>query len=219
MELFFKDLNRDDAVAIFCGLSTVGSLQSSHIRIANLIHAALKYCKGEAGLTNTMVHQAYDMLESTSIGRDEDPAEDVFIGRITSGNGNYRVFEGNRESSTFFLNRFVSIVDGMPNTGRYELSRRAIFTLLTVSEKIVQRIGKGENTVCGEYQVPKLANVDTPEPPVLATYAKFNENDLEQEGFNSNDLAPFIFDYNITDHLPIPCHTSLTIACRMSKDA
>lgn len=28
LELLLRDLNRDDAVAVFCGLSTVGSLQS-----------------------------------------------------------------------------------------------------------------------------------------------------------------------------------------------
>ena len=65
LELLLKDLSRDNAVAIFCGLSTVGSLQSSHIRIANLIHAALRYCKGQTDLTNAVVQQAYDMLEST----------------------------------------------------------------------------------------------------------------------------------------------------------
>lgn len=210
LELLLRDINRDEAVTILCGLSTLGSLQSSHIRISNLIHAALKYCRGEAWLTNAIVHQAYDMMESTTIGRDEDPAVDVFVGRVISAKGNYRVFEGNWESSTFFLNRFVSIVDGMPTTGRYEISRRAVYALLTVSEKIVQRTGIEENYVCGEYQVPKLSNVDIPEPAILATYAKFNENDLQQGGFHHTDLTPFIFDYNITDHLPIPCHTSLT---------
>jgi len=210
LERLFRDINRDDAVKVFCGLSTVGSLQSSHIRIANLIHAALKYCKGKAELTSSMVNQAYDMLESTTIGRDEDPAEDIFIGRITSQRGNYRVFEGNWESSTFFLNRFINIVDGMPNTGRYELSKRSIFALLTISEKIVQRIGIGENTICGEYQVPRLLNVDIPELSLLASYAKFSENDMKEKEFDSGDLAPFIFDYNVADQFPIPCHTSMT---------
>ena len=210
LELLFRDISRDDAVKVFCGLSTVGILQSSHIRIANLIHAALKYCKGEAKLTSSIVNQAYDMLESTTIGRDEDPAEDIFIGRIISQRGNYRVFEGNWESSTFFLNRFVNIVDGMPNTGRYELSKRSIYTLLTISEKIVQRMGIGENTVYGEYKVPKLLNVDIPELSVLASYAKFSENDLEEKGLDSGDLVPFIFDYNVADQLPIPCHISMT---------
>lgn len=32
--------------AVFCGLATIGSLQSNHIRISNLIHAALKFGLG-----------------------------------------------------------------------------------------------------------------------------------------------------------------------------
>ena len=75
------------SAAVFCGLSTVGSLQSNHIRISNLIHATLKFGDGTKQITKKLITKLFKLVEDSSVGRHEDPAEDVFIATACTKRG------------------------------------------------------------------------------------------------------------------------------------
>lgn len=46
VQKLIHELDSIQSAAVFCGLATVGCLQSNHIRISNLIHASLKFGDG-----------------------------------------------------------------------------------------------------------------------------------------------------------------------------
>jgi hypothetical protein len=56
------------SAAVFCGLATVGCLQSNHIRISNLIHASLKFGGGTKHINKRQIGQLFKLLGGSSVG-------------------------------------------------------------------------------------------------------------------------------------------------------
>ena len=77
------------SAAVFCGLATVGCLQSNHIRTSNLIHASLKFGGGTKQIKKRQIGLLFKLLGGSSVGRHEDPAEDVFIATVCTKRGSY----------------------------------------------------------------------------------------------------------------------------------
>jgi len=204
------DLDPIQSAAVFCGLATVGCLQSNHIRISNLIHASLKFGGGTKQIKKRQIGQLFKLLEGSSIGRHEDPAEDVFIATVCTKHGSYRIYEGNWEGSTFFLERFIDIVDGMPDSGRFNATKRSIYALLHLSDIVVSNSGAEVNVVAAHYPESDIPPEASLNPSLLRQKVRFTESELKAYGFEVEDLLPFMFDMLKTKDLPFPSHQSLT---------
>jgi len=210
VQTLFQSLDPIQSASVFCGLATIGSLQSNQIRISNLVHASLKFGAGTKNITKKQIRQLFRLLEGSSIERDEDPAEDVFVATACTKNGSYRIFEGNLEGSTFFLERFVDIVDEMPDSGRYKAAKKFVHGLLRISDIVASKAEVDENIVTAhvpESDIPPNASLP---PELLRQRIKFTEEELHDYGIDIQDLSPFMFYVSIARDLPFPSHHSLT---------
>ena len=198
------------AAATFAGLGTIGELQSNYLRIANLVHASLIFGRGNEPVSEAAVEQLFNMLDVTSIARDEDPAEDVFISRICTSIGSFRIYEGNWEGAAWFLERFIDILDQMPNGGRRAVIKESIHALLKVSNLVAVRTDTGVNTVPGSYPHKKLPVEVPKDPNVLRKRIEFSVEELEVQGVDIKSLRPFMFNMTDCQNLPFPSLQSLT---------
>jgi hypothetical protein len=81
-------------VATFGSLLTVPEMQANCFRIEVMVHLALAYCEGDRAPTQELVARQFERLGRAICGRIEDPAEDVFASRVSTGQGDFRIFEG-----------------------------------------------------------------------------------------------------------------------------
>ena len=195
--------------AVFCGLATIGSLQSNHIRISNLIHAALKFGLGTKSIKQKHISHLFNLLDKSDPARAEDPAEDVFVANLSSQRGTFKIFEGNWEAATFYLERFIDIVDSMPDSDRFNQTKRSVYGLLTLSNHIAEKNKIIPNTITGQYPVQDLNSARRETPESLKKRVAFSIQELEQFGFKIEDIEPFIFDAANISKLPFPSHHQL----------
>jgi hypothetical protein len=206
----FRRLDPIKAAITFCGLSSIEDLQSDHIKITNLIHASLKYGRGKKEIRKTQINELFGLVGESKPGRDEDPAEDVFIARLCTQLGTFHIFEGNWEGSTFFLERFINILDSMPETGRYEISKKCVYAILKVSDFIAKKSCKNVNIVTSEYPRKKIPSTVNLSPLNLRNRVKITEENFKEMGIDIKELSPFIYINDHSKRLPFPCHQSLT---------
>lgn len=204
--------------ASFAGLLLHKELQSNCLRLEVLVHLALSHGMGVKTATRGLLNQGFTEM-GKQCGYLEDPREDVFVGGIYSKRGNYRVLEGIWEASTFYLQRFVNLVDGLPEDGAFKQIADAIHSLLKLSDAVCGRAELSRNEIGpdGRNQIlpPKLVA-----PEHLMQLTAFTEKDLKSLGLNLEDLTPFIFNPRARFSLrnQAICHTSLEASPVAHKD-
>src|SRR5665213_112584 len=125
--------------AMFSGLLTVPELQSTCIRLEVLVHLSLALGGGTRKPNDKVVAQLFNALGNGIAGRQEDPAEDVFVSLVRTRRGNFRVIEGVWESSGFYLERVVNAIELIPPGRRYDHMREAVYALLRLSDEVCER--------------------------------------------------------------------------------
>ncbi len=211
MRKILRHVDPIKSAAAFCGMATCGCLQSNHIRITNLIHASLKLASGKKKFKKSGLNILFNLMGGTTAGRDEDPAEDVFIATICSKNKSYLVFEGNWEGSSFILERFIDIVDHMPSDGHFGETKKSVHGLLQISNIIATRSGEPVNVVTCHIPEEKYLKSALLDPAILREKVKFSKNELLSHGIDPDSLRPFIFDISKGPELSLPVHRSLTL--------
>jgi hypothetical protein len=126
--------------AAFGGLLTQTSLQSNCLRLEALVHLGIALGRGPRAATAQILTQGFASV-GEQYGHFEDPAEDVFVGNIASKRGNYLVLEGIWESATFYLQRFVNLVDELPDQPYLNETAEAVHSLLKLSDLVCRRAG------------------------------------------------------------------------------
>jgi len=125
--------------------------------------------------------------------RNTHPAEDVFINSVYSSRGNYRILEGIWESAGFFLQRFVNIIEQLPDSGNLERFKESIHALLKLSDLLCERLGLNRydlGNALPEAHLPrKLAN----DLATARRVVRFTREELILAGIEIRDLTPFIF--------------------------
>ena len=104
--------------ATFGGLLTVPELQSNCVRLEVLVHLGLALGKGTRKPNEKLVCRLFSELGEGMTGRQEDPAEDVFVSSIATARGNFRILEGVWESAGFYVQRVVNALDSIPAGGQ-----------------------------------------------------------------------------------------------------
>src|SRR5689334_3252230 len=101
--------------ANIAALILLPELQCSCVRLETLAHLALLHGVGKRKPAPKVLRRAFARLRDGAVGRMEDPAEDVFVTSVATSRGNFLCLEGIWESAGFFLQRFVNVVEEMPD--------------------------------------------------------------------------------------------------------
>ena len=136
-----RDLDPIRGASTVAGLLIRPELQSNCVRLEALVHLIIAVSQGRRKPTAKQIGRVFKQLGKTVYGPLEDPAEDLFVSLVSNSNGNYRLFEGIWESSAFYLQRILNVVEGMPQTGGYSEMRASVEALLRLSDKIADRQG------------------------------------------------------------------------------
>ena len=142
---FTRDLRTFQPVrlaATFGGLLLQPLLQSNCLRLEVLAHLSMAMGNGDQSATSAVLRKGFSSV-GRSHGKAEDPPEDVFVGNVVSCRGNFLVLEGTWESGTFYLQRFVNMIDDLPNDPNMQLVADCVYALLTLSDLACRRAGDG----------------------------------------------------------------------------
>jgi hypothetical protein len=132
--------------SLAAGLLTVPELQSNCVRLEALAHLALYAATGHKRPTSRAVASWFDELGIGPCGFVEDAAEDAFTTVVTTPQGNFRILEGIWESSTFYLQRIVNIVETTPGDRAWLALRESVRAMLTLSDLVCERSGLARYT-------------------------------------------------------------------------
>lgn len=189
--------------ACFGGLLTVPELQSNCGRLEILTHLCFALARGTRKPTEKIVARLFKVLGDGMIGRQEDPAEDVFVSLIVTPRGNFRILEGIWESAGFHTQCFVNALElavGI-NAGFTPVLDR-VYALLKLSDLVCERAKLpryvGGNVNPEENISPKiLENVKS-----LRARIRFTEDELTAAGISLSELVEFGFDPPARFNLP-----------------
>lgn len=179
-------------VALIGAMLTLPELQGNCYRLEVLAHLAAQFANGKNHPTAAKLCAWFNQLDQGTCGRQEDPAEDLFISHVYYGSSNYRLFEGTAEGNSFYTQIFLSLLDDMPNAGDYRELKRSIEAVLRLSNEIAER-GRIPRNIVG-YPSPR-SEIQKPTDKVfgeLSHRVVFSHQDLSSIGIEIESLRPFI---------------------------
>jgi hypothetical protein len=140
-------------------------------------------------------HETFLSIHDTAIlvGALEDPAEDVFVSRVLIPGHDCLILEGVYESAAFHVQRFVNILEEMPDTGNYVLMKRAAYGLLKLSNEVVRRSGVEPFAVGGELPLRHIMDGAISNLAKRSERVRFSVDELRALGIDPEDLSTFVF--------------------------
>lgn len=201
-----RRLDLTQTAATFAGLLTAPKIQDNCYRIEALVHLALAMCTGKQKASDKFFSQALRDLGEGLAGRMEDPAEDVFVAAVRSPLGNFRVLEGVWEGNSFFLQRFVELLQGMPASPGFDALRASVFALLRLSDAVCERAKLARWELGGDESVDEANASSIGRLLLRKRHIRFRIGDLKNLGVDVRTLSPFLFDLSererLLDHYP-----------------
>lgn len=179
--------------ATFGGLLLQPALQSNCLRLEALVQLSMAMGNGDLSATSAVLLKGFSSV-GRSHGSTEDPPEDVFVGNIVSRRGNFLVLEGTWESGTFYLQRFVNMIDDLPDDPNLRLMADCVYALLTLSDLACRRAGLTRNQKGSEEQAQVLPKELAGRHQELQGLVEFSWDDLMRARIVPNHLAPFTFE-------------------------
>ncbi|MFJ4154795.1 zinc chelation protein SecC [Pseudomonas sp. NPDC089752] len=179
--------------AVFGGLLLNPKFQKNCLRLEYLIHLAIAVGNGERTAPYQDLIDAYNLV-GNEYSQLEDPPEDLFTHRIYTRRGNYLVIDGIWEGAGFYLQRFMHLVDSMPDLGWYGAFRNSIHALLKISNFICLRANLEPNSLGDEFGQDRLGGATAAKAAKLKSSVAVSPADLRDLGVELEDIEPFIFD-------------------------
>jgi hypothetical protein len=179
--------------ATFSGLLTVPELQSNCIRLEVLVHLALALGGGQRKPTDKMVARLFSKVGDGIAGRQEDPAEDVFVSLIATPRGNFRVLEGVWETAGFYVQRVVDALERIAAAPRYDQIRDCVYALLKLSDLVCERAGLVRYQLGNVNPEPVLPRKLADAAGTLRRRVRFTSAELTAHGISLDHLAAFVF--------------------------
>jgi hypothetical protein len=189
-----RPLRAPEVLSAVAGLLTIPDLQANCFRLELLAHLAAVFCRGRVSPTPNEIKFLFDALDEGMCGRVEDPAESVFVGLVNTSLGNFRIFEGLREGTSFYLQLILDILETAPGEEHFDLMRRSVNGLLKLSEAVAERAGVSEYELGKENPVPNLSDAITASFPSASARTAFAVGEISALGIHDDDLSPFVFD-------------------------
>lgn len=183
--------------ATFGGLLLEPKLQANCLRLEALVHLALIVCDGKRKPGRKQIQRWFEALGAGQCGLLEDPAEDVFVSNIETSRGNFRIVEGLSESSAFYLQRFVNLVDGLPDKKPFSFLRERVFALLSISDLICEKAGLSRYQLGEEFKQETVPSKLAENGSHYRGLVTVTDDDLLPYGVDVSLLwgSSFIFEY------------------------
>ncbi|MDF4024636.1 hypothetical protein P3W24_06655 [Luteibacter sp. PPL201] len=180
-------------LALIGALLTLPHHQSQCLRLERLVVLARFCCKGVEMATLDDAARWFAAFEDTAEARAEDPAEDVFVTLVANPHGDYRLLEGIWEAAGFYTQCVLDVVDGMPDGPNYRPVKKAIQSMLRLSDLVcarsnLQRYQEGSTGRHAALDTGGLGEQDLRHRVTVSGHA------MRKAGIILRDLAPFIMD-------------------------
>ncbi|MFV1442131.1 hypothetical protein VXL47_05520 [Phaeobacter sp. JH20_30] len=201
-----KKYGRVNCLRIIGAMMTIPELQANHYRLEVLIHLVFLHAEGKSRPTPANITAWFNALDKGTCGRQEDATEDVFVAPVTFEGRQYRLFEGSAEGNGFHTQMFLTILQDMPNGGRYTMMKNGVRSILVLSELIAERFGVPPYYVGAT--TPK-SGIGKPSPETwreLRERVVFSPSELEDHTIDLSTLEPFFIQKDhskgLLDHKP-----------------
>jgi len=181
-------------VAFIGGLFTMPEFQASAVRLELLQHLVVTNARGKLNLRTCFLTSWLKELGEGWAGSMEDPAEDVFVSRVSNSKRDFLIFEGLYEGSAFYLQRFINLLDDMPTQEPFAGLRRSAYALLTLSDETVKRSGLYAFSVGDTEPIRNVTKNLIRRGAKAKERVVFCENDLTRLGITREDIETFILD-------------------------
>ena len=165
-----------------------------------LQHLAVAHARGKLPALPCVLTRWLNELGNGLVGRMEDPAEDVFVSRVSDSHRDYLIFEGLYESSAFYLQRFVNVLDDMPRAKPFANLKHATHALLALSDETVRRSGLKAFTVGNVEPLATVTKDLVRRGRNASSRVVFGDNDLVCLDVSRDDIKDFIFDKQASYH-------------------
>jgi hypothetical protein len=125
----------------FATMLTNPRYQANCVRLEALVHLSLITADGTALPSLRALSQCLHDLGEGHCGLMEDPTEDLFVGNVIAQNRNFRVIEGLWESGSFYLQRFMDVLESTPAEPPFIRLRQSTIAILQLSDALCERAG------------------------------------------------------------------------------
>ncbi|HAS6440309.1 TPA: hypothetical protein GRR81_27055 [Vibrio parahaemolyticus] len=183
----------EDALKKFAGLLYEPELHSNVMTTEAMIHQLFLSQRGQEVLNEADMGRLFSGIHSTYIGSWEDPAEDTMVGVANSIKGSYTFLNGLWESSCFYTQIFIDLVDEMPDTETFSGIKKSVEAILALSNESISRTNlkryqKGSDSPQSEWDFNSYTSTEK------RNIVCFSLDDLTQLGIEEGDLKPFIVE-------------------------
>lgn len=182
------------AVSAVAGLMTVPEWQSTVLRLEVLQHFIVLSAAGTKKPKKADFQRWLNELGSGPVGAMEDPAEDVFVSRVLIPGEDCLIFEGVYEAAAFHVQRFVNLLEEMPDQGNYTLMKRAAYGLLKLSNEVARRSGSTAFETGGVTPLRHISEKALGNPAKLGERVRFTPDEIRALNIEPEDLSIFAFD-------------------------
>lgn len=196
---YFHPIKSANLVA---GLLVDPRFHANTIRIEALVHYILANCGGTQRPSSKKV-QAWlnDFPPISGAAYMEDPLEDVFVTKVLTDRGDFRIYEGIWEANDFCLQKVLDTIKPIPTSFDLNSLFRPLQALLSLSEEVAKRNN------ANLYQIADSedkTDIRVPSNEVLKRSAKrlcFTKMHIQKLGYELDDFGPFIFNPTFRDNL------------------
>ncbi len=187
-----RKYNLASLVSSIGGLITMPDFQASAVRLEVLQHLAVANASGRLPPLACSLTRWLNELGDGWAGVLEDPAEDVFVSRVFDRTRNYLMFEGLYETSAFYLQRFVNVLDSMPAYEPFSDLKRAAHALLRLSDETVKRSGLNPYIVGNTVPLSAVTKSLARRGRTARSRVVFTDNDLTRLNIDRDDIEDFV---------------------------
>ncbi|EOV8092571.1 MULTISPECIES: hypothetical protein [Vibrio] len=187
------DFDFEDTLIKLAGLLYEEELHSNLVTTEAMIHQLFLSQRGHKVMNAVEISRLFDGIHSTYIGSWEDPAEDTMVGVANSMKGSYMFLNGLWESSYFYTQIFIDLIDEMPDTKPFSGIKKSVRAILTLSNESIRRANlkryqRGSDHPKSEWDFHSY--ISTGQRKIVS----FSLDELSQLGVAEKDLKPFIFE-------------------------
>lgn len=178
------------SIAAAGGLLTIPKLQANAVRLEAIAHLIVSSASGKKKPNKQDAARWFKQVGQV-FAHMEDPAEDVFVGRVHFEGRNYHVLEGLAEANSHHLQHILTAVANMPDRGGYAALKQSCRAMLTLSDLVCARSGLEAFCRGDEYGLDGLPVSDLPTLKTLAARVTFSDDDLVRAGISRRSLGGF----------------------------
>lgn len=180
--------------ATIARMLTEPPLQANCLILETMVHLALARGRGHRTPKQSEVAAWFQALRRGRPGHMQDPAEDVFVSRVPTRLGNFRIFEGIWEKAGFYLLRLFNALHTAPAGQPWDSIRSSVHAMLILSEAVAERAGVPGNTAGGEMPLKALPSSGAGGKRTSPNLVRFSPEDLAKLAIKSGVLDPFVLE-------------------------